>query len=91
MLITRTTGRYLKMLILIKITVLPALSFAMSLVIVLLVYTLVFHLFHAVVKSEVCLGIPAAHWNYSMHYIVSWHVLVIIWAHMLTTLGIDIR
>ena len=63
----------------------------MSLVIVLLVYTLVFHLFHAVVKSEVSLGIPAAHWNYSMHYIVSWHVLVIIWAHVLTTLCIDIR
>ena len=62
----------------------------MSLVIVLLVYTLVLHLFHTVVKSEVCLGIPATRWNYSMHYIVSWHVLVIIWAHMLSTLGIDI-
>ena len=91
MLIACTTCRYLKMLILIKITILPALSFAMSLVIVLLVYTLVFHLFHTVVKSEVCLGIPAAHWNYTVHYIISRHVLVIIWTHMLTTLRIDIR
>ena len=62
----------------------------MSLVIVLLVYTLVFHLFHTVVKSEVCLSIPATHWNYSVHNIISWHVLVIIRTHMLTTLSIDI-
>ena len=90
MLIACTTGWYLKMLILIKITVLSAISFAMSLVIVLLVYTLVFHLFHTVVKSEVCLGISATHWNYSVHYIISWHVLVIIWTHMLSTLSIDV-
>ena len=62
----------------------------MSLVIVLLVYTLVFHLFHTVVKSEVCLGISATHWNYSVHYIIAWHVLVIIWTHMLSTLSIDV-
>ena len=62
----------------------------MSLVIVLLVYTLVLHLFHTVVKSEVCLGIPATHWNHSVHNIISWHVLVIVWTHMLTTLGIYI-
>ena len=62
----------------------------MSLVIVLLVYALVFHLFHTVVKSEVCLGIPTSHWNYSVHDIVTWHVLVIIWTHMLTALSVNI-
>ena len=86
----RRTRRYLEMLILIKVPIMPTLSSFVSLVVLLLINAFVFHLLHTIVKSKVALSISTTHWNYSVHYIVSRHVLVIIWTHMLTTLGIDI-
>ena len=83
-------GRYLKVLVVVEVPMLSALSSFESLIVILLVYALVLHLLHAVVKSEVTLSIPSTHWNYSMNDVVAWHVLVIVWTHVLATLSIDV-
>ena len=87
--VTRS-GRYLEVLVVIKVPMLSAVTSFVSLVVLLLVCALVLHLLHAVVKSEVALGIPATHRNHSMNYIIAWHVLVIVWAHVLAALSIDV-
>ena len=87
--VTRS-GRYLEVLVVIKVPMLSAVTSFVSLVVLLLVCALVLHLLHAVVKSEVALGIPATNRNHSMNYIIAWHVLVIVWAHVLATLSIDV-
>ena len=86
----RRPRRYLKMLILIKVPIMLILSSFVSLVTVLLINTLVLHLLHAIVKSEVALSISTTHWNYSVHYIIPGHVFVIVRTHVLTSLSIDI-
>ena len=83
-------GRYLKVLVVVEVPMLPALSSLESLIVILLVYALVLHLLHTVVKSEVTLSIPSTHWNHSMNNVVAWHVLVIVWTHVLATLSIDV-
>ena len=87
--VTRS-GRYLEVLVVIKVPMLSAVTSFVSLVVLLLVCALVLHLLHAVVKSEVALGIPATNRNHSMNYIIAWHVLVIVWAHVLAALSIDV-
>ena len=87
----RRPRRYLKMLILIKVSIISVLSSFVSLVTELLINTLVFHLLHAIIKSEVALGIiSTTHWNNSVHYIIPGHVFVIVRTQVLTSLSIDI-
>ena len=86
----RRPRRYLKMLILIKVSIIPVLSSFVSLVTELLINTLMLHLLHAIIKSEVALSISTTHWNNSVHNIIPGHVFVIVRTHVLTSLSIDI-